>query len=392
MFSKKTAGFLAGTVLYGVAALFNGCASVNETVAPVSAPDDAFKTYVTKDTLQRLGWLANELPAWARMDVVVFGKEDLNLSETARAQMLHIAQYSTDRTYHDDLLKMAAMVRPFVHRFMKSFEGLERDGVAAAATDNLQKSLALRAAFQNEAASALSLTDANGNKKSFCFITLPPPNLSAIDFVDRLSEFPRGKFSRVSGEGMEWLALILAHEASHCRHRPDGLPEQITTDDLIVDETYADISGMNIYAGLAKEGRIKTPSLPDDMLAIRAIRTFLGRDISHSTSAGVFLERKSKQRRVTFFDDIFPMYHKIDEYIEKKHGIDYSFVGKFTLENPGVLYDAVAALETQGVFRDYPVERIFVSQFLEAAQKYAPEYFGIEKKNLSAAPAVQPLY
>lgn len=323
----------------------------------------------SQPTKEKLDWIADALPGWAKMDVIAISDADV----------------APDG--HDLTLPAAQDLNPQLRRM---FAGLAREKFAG----------------------TYAFSAAGGEKNDVCVMAIPATNGSAKYYASFISSIPEAELADIPGTAREWVGLMLAHEGSHCG-RFSSTRIFGPVDEALAEETHADQDGVRSYFTSEKRGKVKTENLPEVLRDMRALGTFLIFANSRYHSPSVFMTEDatnaaldisnpyafmnrlhamisagSKERSpVSVERDLVPVFKSAISAM----GLPESDIAKsmrVAAQDPVRLYATLKSLDQKGVFQENPMQETYVRQFLAAAEKWAPDYFGLGGPK--AAPTFQP--
>ncbi len=355
----KIFGFAVGATL--ATGLGVGALSFLQT-DPLSGNSEQIphKLLTSQPTREKLGWIADELPGWAKMDVIAVSDADI----------------SSDG--NDLTLAATQALNPGLRRM---FAGLAREkfaGTYAFSTQGL-------------------------GKNNVCVMAIPPTDRLGKYYASFISSIPEEELANIPGTGSEWAALMLAHEGSHCG-RFSSMRIFGPVDESLAEETHADQDSVHSYYVANKRGLVKTGNLPEVLRDMRALGTFLVfANPRYRTPSKFMLEDATnasldmsdpyalmnrlrvltgsdakEPMPVTAERDIVPVFQSVISAMSLPEG-DMAGSMRRAAQNPARLYSTLKALDQKGTFQGNPMQETYVRQFLAAAEKWAPGHFGIGK-------------
>jgi hypothetical protein len=375
----KTRTFIA-TALCGLSAIFCGAAQAQDA-----------KLYSTPETTARLGWIASEIPHWARMDVLVAAAEDMALTDIEKNRLMFAAHAAANNEAAAQYL-MAKIFNPHLDRLIDLFPALKNAGIAAQLSADTREDLAYFGGLGLGGTRGVATNGSDAH--NFCVIVLPSYNeQDARDMVAAMTAIPAEELKHIPGTAQDWNALILAHEAQHCHHEArnaDGTPLDINQQ--IGDETMADQASFRHYFQAFVMDKVSSPDVPAAFSAVRALRTVADRDRSHATHINLNPafggdHPVGRWENAVTGQELATIYQKIDERIARDLHMNMDEAREIAMFRPRTLYRTVASLNREGAFAGSPSAQNFISYFLISARIHAPEYFGVDRPH---PPALEP--
>ncbi|HEY8191135.1 MAG TPA: hypothetical protein VIG74_01830 [Alphaproteobacteria bacterium] len=370
----KTNTFIAAA-LCGLSAIFCGAAQAQDA-----------KLFSTPETAKKLGWIADKIPQWASMDVLVATPEDIDLTDEEKNRLMFAAHTAANNEAAGEYL-MGQIFNPHLDRLIDSFPSLKEGAIGAQIPADARKDLAYFAGLGMGGTRGIAANGADAH--NFCIIVLPPYDAQdARDVVEAMTAIPPEDLAHIPGTAKDWKALIAAHETQHCHHEgqnPDGTPLDISQ--RIANETMADQASFQHYFLAYAEGNVTSPDVPAAFAAVRALRVLTDRDRSHATHINLNPARAGSHP-IGFWENMVTgmeldaIYKKIDERIARDLNMDMEEARKAAMFRPKTLYRTVAALNRENAFADSAATQAFISYFLISARIHAPEYFGVDRPAL----------
>jgi|GEM_PF-5244652 hypothetical protein len=229
----------------------------------------SFNAYASPETREKMGWLADKAAEWSGRDVVLVSKNDLLKHTTAQSietpggQLKDAIQAVIPQSRMDNLLSWQLFV-PDANRASMNEMALEQSPFAAL------------------------LAAPSANDIGVCIIALPDLD----DTKAFLGEAFAGKETdtkRLPGDNEDWLAVVVAHEATHCKMHTDGFDASVKGeqtplktqfqrlhDHTLKQEIQADQRGFELYKDAVKEGKPLDPAVLQSFKALRAIDSLKG--------------------------------------------------------------------------------------------------------------------
>lgn len=227
----------------------------------------SFNAYASPETREKLGWLADKAAEWSGQDVVLVSRNDLlnhtnaQTISTPGGQLQGAIQAVIPQSRQSNLAHWQLFVP----------DG-NREG---------QSNLALA---QSPFATLLGKPSANDT--GMCLIALPDLDNTKA-FLGEAFAGPEADAGRLPGDNEDWLAVVVAHEATHCKMHFAGpavntgaepLKEQFQRlhDHTLKQEIQADQRGFELYKDAMKEGKPLDPAVLQSFKALRAIDSLKG--------------------------------------------------------------------------------------------------------------------
>lgn len=324
-----------------------------------AAEDEGPRLFASASTRKSLGAMANYVPQWAGMDVLVVMADDLGGAVGTRPQEIEEA---FDR--------FAASIEGF------PFYRLERE--------KLKKRLALDAL--NAEAHGFPMPARGKNDKPICAISLPDlPQVATRKLVTPISGISGESADFLPGTAADWALITVAHELAHCAH---SYEDQSHTTGLQF-EREADQHAINIYLAFAPKllgvrGDINV--VPRALIALRGIQLDKGYGY-HATSAGLSIDGG-----VALETDGRALAAAKERALNAIRNMALSGVPDRTRKiwsaPPKDTYRAARMLFDQGYFNNEPLEKRYVETFLQGAENLFPTYFGAPAYRQDAAAPV----
>ena len=365
---RKAFSITAGAVLatgLGVgtlALLHTGPSSENPTTS-------SHQLLASPATAKKLGWIADALPGWAKMDVIAVSDADV----------------SSDG---NDLTLAATQDLNSILR--KMFAGLAREQFAG----------------------TYAFSTNGGDTNNLCVMAIPATDRPAAYYASLVSSIPETDLLNVPGTAQEWASLMLAHEGSHCS-RFSSTRIFGPADESLAEETHADQDSLLSYYVSKKFGAVKTSELPEVLRDMRALGTFLVFANPRYRSPSILMTEDATAASLDIEDpyalinrlrtmngsgpkelpaisvqrDLLPVF----KAVALAMGLPETDIAKSMRRaalDPQRLYKTVKTLDQNGAFRNNPLQEKYANQFLAAAEKWAPGYFGINMTKV--APTFRP--
>lgn len=194
------------------------------------------------------------------------------------------------------------------------------------------------------------------------------------------------------GTPQDYERIILPHELTHVGQGavPDGEP------DMAVNEFEADTNAFSIYYDSYQEGLVTDPAAPHAFRATRAISTVMGVDGDRYRLNGVTSlpgetdvvngDIAGSTANVNAALDKF--YNSIAEDVGNKPPYDPKNAALDAIhEQPDLAYNKAQEMLGAGAFDDNPQGKALMENFVDGAQRYAPETFDVQP---DAIPQQQP--
>lgn len=356
--TKRMAAIAAGAAIAGLSSVFLHAASAGERGQPS-------KLYASEATRENLGWIADKLPEWAGMPVIVAGTEDV----AALKQAITTAIKTANRKNLD----AAAVLQSADPDF----------------TDPIAAKVVLSGRFNKAWASALTWPIAfQGQKRqNVCTIALFPRDYTAQDYASALVFFPVDKKALAGESARDWNAIIMAHESGHCTDMTNGHLASMTT---LMGEVSADQQGMDRVFKAYEDAEPVNVKVLDSWKAIRTIGSVTrlceeGRN-GEDHATGMAIHVPSAKEKAPHHDEIItlelvPLYEaivakagsfpaKLADYREK--------VCHLVQKEPHKLYTVMQELESEQPFPPGSKRQRLVTAWLDAVQKYGRRHFGLD--------------
>lgn len=224
-----------------------------------------FNTYASAETRQKLGWIADKAAEWSGRDVVLVSKNDL--LEYSTAQNMTIPG--------GPLLGTLQAVLPPSQQNTVSYWS------AMVGNDRREQ---MKEAVLSQSPFAANLSIPTPNNPGICIIALPD--------LDDTKEFLTNAFSggsadakRMPGDNEDWMAVVVAHEATHCKMHAAPFPSatipgetpslksifQKMHDHTLKQEIQADQRGFSLYRDAVQDGQSLDPAVLGAFKSLRAI-------------------------------------------------------------------------------------------------------------------------
>jgi hypothetical protein len=225
---------------------------------------NSFNTYASPEVKQKLGWLVDKASEWAGRDVVLVSSNDL-------------------KNYNNP-----ANIKEYGGGIISALQGIlpesQQDKITAwKNTTNSNAKAAMNAAALHGAPFATFLERPGPEQKGLCMITLPDMDDTKA-FLGKAFAGEDTDTSRMPGDSEDWLAVVIAHEAVHCKMHltglapavagtPESLREQFkrSHDQTLKQEIQADQHGFDHYKEAMKDGRDLDPAVLNSFRDLRAI-------------------------------------------------------------------------------------------------------------------------
>lgn len=372
----KTKIFIAAA-LCGLSAVFCGVAQAQDA-----------KLYSTPETVKQLGWIADKIPQWAGMDVLVAAPDDINLTDAEKNRLMFAAHAAKHSEIVGQYL-MAEIFDPHLDRLIDSFPALKDGSITAQIPAAAREDIAYFGGLGLGGTRGIATGGAESH--NFCVIVLPVYDApDAYELVSTMTAIPAEELAHIPGTAQDWMALIIAHETQHCHHEAhnaDGSPLDINQQ--IADETMADQASFKHYFHALAARKVTSPDVPAAFSAVRALRALADRDRSHATHINLNPASGGdhpigRWENAVTGQELTAIYQKIDERIARDLNLSIADAREAAMFRPKTLYRTVAALNRENVFADSPAAQAFISYFLISARIHAPEYFGVDRPPVSA--------
>ncbi|MBU0859679.1 MAG: hypothetical protein KJ667_07055 [Alphaproteobacteria bacterium] len=323
------------------------------TVAPsVAMADTPDLTLLARpETHAALGPLADHLPRWADMNVMVISQDDM-------------FRLGGDRMNAD-----TTVLRNLFNKFAATIPAFPADRVVREDLGRLIARTALDAA-----PSAYPLAKRSANEEDICVITLPYlDDRARRSIVRRLSSLSLADGTDIPGTADDWRMIVLAHEARHCRH---SFADQ---SDLAAMnfEREADQYAVDIYQREAQTilGPHRDPlAVPQALLDFRAINMLMGAHNYHATSPGVTLlptHAAVTSDAQSLLDGAVATRQAL--YNQAAHGDPAEHSRR--RPRPPEMFAAAQSLNISGLFTHQPVQQQYITHFLRGGARYFPNVF-----------------
>lgn len=330
---------VAAAVVLGLSAIFSSaCASFISHSGPEYVehmPEQVNpRLYASFATKEKLGWIADRLPHWAGMNVIAVHADDMKgVKEEEFFRMT-------------DFLKFHQASEDAQYKYKKIwFKSLSRQEVASA-----------------------TLTS---DEAFYCFIMIPD-KIPVKEEISEMTRIPVDYISNLEGTPEEVVFQKMAHEAAHCRQIKDP-------DNHFPMEVDADRGMLRIYFEELAAGRVVTKSMPRTSLLARGLYPFATMDFTHATApwlAPTVASRGSDTGKTEIISSQYSLQF-LEPLIENhpfQHGRKRDF-NTLYLWQPRILLHIMKDFQTRNIFPERSLEKIYVDQFIEAAETLAPAYF-----------------
>jgi len=267
-------GSLAGLFLWNTAA-----SAADEPILDI-------QTHGTPETIERLGGMAERLPAWAgNKPVVILSKADFGEEEITEDSIVKKLQ---------EISGLIALQAPNSHRLKSMIKSLNNNDATALAYKTLHQTI--------------------------CLITDKVKN--PVNSIAAFTGFAPDLIERVPGTDLEWAAFTMGHETGHCAKGTSALYffewGKILTGEINADQRAADIE---------REEEFSIPST-----------THISRDVTLARTIGM-IHRYSNPTHFTGPGVFLPGEEPVEEFKD----------GEFIISNTQVLLSPVYSIAAMDV-------------------------------------------
>lgn len=312
------------------------------------------------ETRASLGAMADHLPRWAGMDILVITRDDL-------------ARHGYDGTGGADFFpsvteafaNVTATLDPF------PFDRFEREGLSRqylrSIVDASPRGFPLQAREEGE--------------NNVCAIVIPDPDEDRRDYLFRKTSNLSSAGENLPGSAAEWTFLTIAHETGHCGHSfDDQRPVVGLQFEREADQHSIDIYMRDAEAVLGIDINDLT-AVPEALVALRGINGLTSRRINYANSAGLTVPGVFNAASVEpeeLADNIERARDAIRNYIlTGDPDADAPNRGRI---DPARQYQAAKALYDSGYFDEMPVQKRFVRDFLTGAERYYRSHYALPEQ------------
>jgi hypothetical protein len=216
--------------------------------------------------------------------------------------------------------------------------------------------------------------------KAYCVIQLPEM-VSDPSYYARIFAMDKsGRMSGSFGTAQQSMALIAAHETTHCGHKMHaGLAEELDADDKAMEKVIRD------WAKLPFTSEAGARNVLRGFMGARGAGLFAGNDHDHATFAGLGIPgmsySQSQSRPLQERDvgkikaSIIAMEQKVltrrDQNLKYRVPAELRLTHAMeSLSDPVVLYKVIKQLYHERAFDDDPLQRYMAEGYLEWTAKY----------------------
>lgn len=301
------------------------------------------------ETVDALGWIGPYLPVWAGMPVAAAGAHDLVNDRSGDAGRILNGRDVTN--------------------FYKPMD------------------------LQFEAASAFAME--MPGQGHLCAITLYPVYFEARNYAEIMTYIPLDDHALDGQTGRDWNALILAHEAGHCRDKLEGKSYPRHS---IMTEASPDQFALNSVYDSMRSGAPFNPVTMESFRAARLISAFTRvcyrgmHAVTHMTGSALSIptpDRPAPSARTIDTHMLHPVYDKILAQSTAYTGpriVGRERMCRLINDMPRTFYDIVKNIADNGTFPADSVQQAIVQGFVESVQSHARQYFQLDEAPPPARP------
>jgi hypothetical protein len=261
--------------------LLSGAFALAEPKAEPPLPEQVAKeetvtpsVFATLSTKQHLSWIADEIPAIAGIPTIVIARADI-LVMCDGVDPLFLATARTNDQFYDlsdpekyiHMIDWEASEQKLRRLFNEMALPIEKEHLDLF-LENHAADLTVWTISQR--ASAWGIDQDGDRQKDFGIIVMPQPDLSPQESIAGLAGLGSAKnikLTNIPGDGEDYLALVMFHEAAHMHHPIPGGENANPYDNMPLPyEIDADRKSFTAYQSAAQKG------YPLDLDAIEAVK------------------------------------------------------------------------------------------------------------------------
>jgi hypothetical protein len=353
--------------------------TTNENTA--SGEQGTYHLYASPATRQLLGGLADAMPGWAGMDVMVISRRD--------------ALDSVNRVFDRHQSKGGSIPGALSLAFNDMAQGLGYDhpishmhnGESYITRTQIQQAAAMATVNNAPSAKALNTGDPMATHGNLCVISVP-------DTPD-VRELKISTWTNMHGiEGTfdlgptQILTFAMAHESGHC-----GQPmrEKNAPGTSALREAEVDQHGLNVLRELMGGDSEQYRKTAQEFVDLRALESVNNFDVSHATSPALNIDGRTAnlgaldtdgapRHRLDLHDGspttvgLAAVLNKVIDHVVRATDTDADEATRLLATDPDLMHESVKVLKAQGAFNASALQTKYVDQYLDAFSRHGQAF------------------
>jgi hypothetical protein len=339
-----------------------------------------YHLYASSATRAMLGGLADAVPGWTGMDVMLITNKD---AYTSINHVLDQQQVKGDipaalSLAFNDMARGLGYDHPISDR---------HNGERETTRTRLIQASAMATVTNVPSTRPMNTDDPLNPRSNLCVISVPE-RLDASDLsISRWTHMP-GSEDTFDLTTAQVATFVLAHETGHCGQ--DFLAA-ITPDKIPKFEAEADQHGLNILRQLMGGDTGQFRKAAQELTDLRVLETFHNFDINHATTPALNVDGPVANLGALDTDGVakptldgrgtspqtiglMAVLSKVVDLVTQTAHTDKADATKLLATDPNLIHESVQFLNAQGAFQASPLQTTYVDQYLTAFSRHGSTF------------------